>query len=160
LDALSLLDRAFATDPQPDRAEALLREALGLEVDRASVGAALAHLARVTGNDRMLIDGLVVLSELDLDATNAAERLQPLEEAVGMAERLGDGALAEELLRKAVARSAIHGDAPLGWALSALAAHRTAAGDLASAADLLERAARAGGPERERTLLLGVAGMV
>ena len=77
---------------------------------------------------------------------------------MAIAERLGDATLAEELLRRAIAK-APHGDAPLGWALIALAGHRAAAGDLAEAADLKERAARDVAPDRERALLLEVAAL-
>ncbi len=167
-DALDLLDRAFAIDPQPDRAEALLRAALSSGAARQAVGRALEHLARVTGRDRLLIDALVLLSEIEGDG--AGEQLEPLREAVAIAERLAgdvadpaqDGGPAhspETLLRRAIARAPVLGDGPLEWALAALAAHRAAAGDLAEAADLRERAARAADPDRERDLLLEVATM-
>jgi tetratricopeptide (TPR) repeat protein len=160
-DAIALLTRAFETDPQPDRAEALLRDALAKGADRSAVGRALEHLARVTGRDRTLVDALVLLAEIDMEhastATGFAERLEPLKEAVAIAERLGDAALAEDLLQKTIARSVIHGDAPLVWALLAAASHRATAGDLAESANLKERAARASDPERERELLLDVA---
>ncbi len=158
-DGLELLERAFDIDPQPDRSEALLRDALTRisprDPARPALVRALEHLARVTGRDHALIDALVLLSEIEIEG----DGLQPLEEAVAIAERLGEVPRAEALLRRAVARSVVHGDAPLGWALSALSAHRAAAGDLAEAADLRERAARAADPDRERALLLEVAAL-
>ncbi len=101
-----------------------------------------------------MIDALVLRSEL----AGHGDPIEPLREAVEIAERLADAALAQELLRKAIA-GASHGDAPLGWALLALAGHRTAAGDLAEAADLKERAARGESPDRERALVLEVAAL-
>ena len=168
--ALELLERAFDIDPQPDRSEALLREAQQRittgDLPPGPRGAALTavvraleHLARVTGRDAALIDALVSLSELEIEGDSAAARLEPLEEAVAIAERLGDAVRAEELLGRAVALAAVHGDALLGWALTALSAHRAAVGDLAEAASLRERAARAGDPDRERGLLLEVAAL-
>jgi tetratricopeptide (TPR) repeat protein len=157
--AIDLLDRAFETDPQPARSEALLRDALARGADATAVGRALEHLARVTGADRLLIDALVILSEIPTSDAHAADPLEPLREAVAIAARLDDVALSEQLLRKAVARSATAGDALLDWAFDALAALRTAAGDLGEAADLRERAARASDPERERSLLLEVAAL-
>ncbi len=111
--------------------------------EHAAVARALEHLARVTGRDSALVDALLVISEIDPEG-DAAARLEPLVEAVAIAERLGDAPRAEALLRSAVARAATLGDAPLAWALPALPAHRAAAGDLAEAAALRERAARAG----------------
>ncbi|APR81973.1 DNA double-strand break repair Rad50 ATPase [Minicystis rosea] len=158
-DGLALLDRAFAMDPQPDRAESLLREAHAAGADGVAVGGALAHIARRTGRDRALIDALVLISEADPETTHTDDRLEPLREAVEIAERLADLALVESLLRRALGHAPIVGDAPLAWALLALAEHRATASDLAEAADLKERAARGASPDRERALLLEVAAL-
>ncbi|MFT3767262.1 MAG: tetratricopeptide repeat protein [Minicystis sp.] len=161
-DGLALLARAFDADPQPDRAEALLRDALTAGADGAAVGRALESIARRTGRDRTLVDALVLISGIDLELTHvddAGARIDPLREAVEIAERLKDTALVESLLRRALSRAPLLGDAPLAWALVALAEHRTRAGDLAEAADLKERAARGAPPERERALLLEVAAL-
>jgi tetratricopeptide (TPR) repeat protein len=160
VDGIALLERAFEVAPDADRAEAILREALARGADGALVAHSLEQLARATGRDRTLIDALVLRSRLDGDSapTSVGDRFADLREAVAIAERLDDRALVEELLRRALARAPIEGDAELGWALSALAARRIEAGDLAEAADLKERAARAA-PDRERAILLEVAAM-
>jgi tetratricopeptide (TPR) repeat protein len=162
-DGLALLTRAFEVEADADRAEALLRGALAAGADEVAVGRVLERIARAAGRERALVDALVLISGLDLEITHVGDaddtRLDPIREAVEIAERLGDAALVESLLRRALARTPLLGDAPLAWALSALADHRAAAGDLAEAADLKERAARGAGPERERALLLEVAGL-
>ena len=161
-DGLALLEQAFEIEPDADRAEALLRAALAGGAGGVAVGRALERLARRTGRDRALVDALVLISGLDLEITHASdaeERFDPIREAVEVAERLEDPALVESLLRRALGRASIEGDAPLAWALVALAEHRLAHGDLAEAAELKERAARGAGPERERALLLEVAAL-
>lgn len=161
-DGLSLLERAFAAEPDADRAEALLRGALAQGADGGGVGRALERIARHAGRDRALVDALVLISGLDAELTRPGEaeaHLEPLREAVEVAERLGDAPLVESLLRRALARAPSEGDVALGWALVALAGHRAAAGDLAEAAELKERAARAAPPDGERALLLEVAAM-
>ena len=161
-EGLALLERAFDTEPDFDRAEALLRAALAQGASGAGVGRALERIARVAGRSRALVDALVLISGLDGDLTppsDAEGRFDPVREAVEIATRLGDAPLVESLLRRALGRAPVEGDAPLAWALVALAGHRVAAGDLAEAADLKERAARGAPPDRERALLLEVAGM-
>ena len=155
-EALELVDRAFAIDPQPTRAAELLRAALAQGADKLAVAKALEHVARASDDDPMLVDALVLLSESD---AGAADAIEPLREAFAIAERTGPAELVERLLRKAVALAAAHGDGRLAWALTALASLRATAGDLAEAADLRERAARASDPEDGRALLLEVAAM-
>jgi tetratricopeptide (TPR) repeat protein len=161
-DGLATLDRAFELEPDADRAEALLRAALAAGASGVAVGRALERIARRTGRERALVDALVLISGLDAEVTHVSDaegRFDPIREAVEVAERLDDAALVESLLRRVLARAPIEGDAPLAWALVALAGHRAGAGDLAEAADLKERAARGAAPDRERALLLEVAGM-
>ena len=72
-------------------------------------------------------------------------------EAVDVAMRIGDTALAESLLA-AVHRDGEANAADLAWALGALATFREAAGDLAHAVELKRRAARIAEPDVARRL--------
>jgi tetratricopeptide (TPR) repeat protein len=156
--AAELLSRAMAADPQADRAEALLRGALALAPGSAPALAALEHFARETGRDRLLVEALLLLWECEPRA-GESRRLDSsqIEEAVAIADRLGDRALVESLLEKAISRAESVGDAAFGWAIAMLAERRLEDGRLADAATLKERAARAADPERERALLLEAA---
>ncbi len=158
--ATELLDRALAADPQNDRAESLLRGALAIAPGSAPVLAALEHFARETGRDRLLVEALLLLWECEPRA-GESRRLDSsqIEEAVAIADRLGDRPLVESLLEKAISRAESVGDAAFGWAISLLAERRLEDGRLADAVTLKERAARAAEPERERALLLEAAGI-
>src|SRR5262249_18437897 len=127
------------------------------------------------GRDRLLVDALVLLSELD----NAESRLAHLEEAVAIARRIGDLDLEVHLLEKAIGHAdqggghlhapdqggghphapGVHEDTPIVGALGAPAAPGAERGDRGGAADLRERAARASDADHERELLLEVAAM-
>lgn len=161
--AITLALRAHDAAPDPDRTEALLRDALAAGADEIAVGRALEEVARQGGRERMLVDALVMIAGLDTEITHVEgvdeAALAPVREAVEIAERLGDPALVESLLRRTLGRAALLGDAPLSWALHTLAEQRLAAGDLVEAADLEERAARGLPAERERASLLDVAGL-
>ena len=160
LAATELLTRALAADPQLDRAEGLLRHALTLAPGSAPVLAALEHFARETGRERLLIEALVLLWERE-PAAGDSRRVdgRQIEEAVAIADRLDDRALASTLLEKAIARAELAGDAAFGWAIALLADRRIEEGRLPEAVTLKERAARAADPERERALLLEAAGI-
>jgi golgin subfamily B member 1 len=153
VEATALLDRALLAEPQIDRAEALLRQALALDPTSAPALASLERLARESGHDRLLVEALVLLWERDPRIEDAGR----IEEAVAVAARLEDRALASALLEKALARASSVGDAAFGWAIARLADHRLEDGRLAEAVTLKERAARAAEPERERALLLEAA---
>jgi Tfp pilus assembly protein PilF len=153
VEATALLDRALAADPRIDRAEALLRQALALDPASAPALAALERIGREAGRERTLIEALVLSWERDRKDGDASK----IEEAVALAARLDDGALAAALLEKAIARAESAGDAAFGWAMCQLAERRLEEGRLAEAAALKERAARAAEPERERALLLEAA---
>ena len=153
VEATALLDRALLAEPQIDRAEALLRRALAVDPASATVLASLERLAREAGRDRLLVEALVLSWERDPRVEDAGR----IEEAVAIAARLEDRALASALLEKAIARAESVGDAAFGWAIARLAEHRLEDGQLAEAATLKERAARAAEPERERALLLEAA---
>jgi tetratricopeptide (TPR) repeat protein len=158
--ATELLDRALAADPQIDRAEALLRRGLELDPTSAPVLAAFERVARDAGRERLLVEALVLLWERE-PVAGESRRIDSsqIEEAVAIADRLGDRALVESLLEKAIARAESAGDAAFGWAIAMLAARRLEDGRLADAVALKERAARAADPERERALLLEAAGI-
>jgi tetratricopeptide (TPR) repeat protein len=158
LAATELLTRALAADPQLDRAEELLRRAIALAPGSAPALAAFEHFARETGRERVLIEALVLLWEREV-TPGESRRIDStqIEEAVALADRLGDRDLAAALLEKAIARAELAGDAAFGWAIALLADRRLEAGRLAEAVALKERAARAADPDRERALLLEAA---
>lgn len=130
-----------------DRAERILSGAIRAGATGVTAREVL-RVARAHDRDRLVIAALRALA-----SQGAADGLV---EAVAIAERLGEPALAKEILREAVDRPSLEGDASIVWALVALAETLKREGALAEAADLLERAARAA-PERERALLFEVA---
>jgi lipopolysaccharide biosynthesis regulator YciM len=79
-----------------------------------------------------------------------------LREAVGLARRLEDGALAESMLLAAKNSDALPAS-DAAWLRNELAALRALSGDLAGALALREEAARFMGPEEARAVLLSVA---
>jgi tetratricopeptide (TPR) repeat protein len=158
--ATELLFRALDADSQVDRAEALLRRGLEIAPTSAPVLAAFERVARDAGRERLLIEALVLLWERESVAGDS-RRVDSgqIEEAVAIADRLGDRALVDSLLEKAIGRAESAGDAAFGWAIAMLADRRLEDGRLADAVALKERAARAADPERERALLLEAAGI-
>ena len=158
--ATALLDRALAADPQVDRAEALLRRGLEIAPASAPVLAAFERVARDAGRERLLVEALVLLWERE-PVAGESRRIDSsqIEEAVAIADRLGDRALVDALLEKAITRAESAGDAAFGWAIAMLADRRVEDGRLADAVTLKERAARAADPDRERALLLEAAGI-
>ncbi|WP_438032632.1 tetratricopeptide repeat protein [Sorangium sp. So ce204] len=155
--AISLLEEALDLHADPDRAEAILRDALRTDPRNPRAIRLFERLARQSGRPRALVDALLLLAEIEGPGV--------LEEAVRTARALGDRGLAESILLRIVgsgARSSSDSSDssdPSGsaWALVALAELREEAGDLAAAASLCERAARASAPEEERALLLHAA---
>ncbi|WP_437903789.1 tetratricopeptide repeat protein [Sorangium sp. So ce327] len=158
--AISLLEEALDLHADPDRAEAILRDALRADPRNPRAIRLFERLARQSGRPRALVDALLLLAEIEGPGV--------LEEAVRTARALGDRGLAESILQRIVgsgARSTSESSEssetsdPSGsaWALVALAELREEAGDLAAAASLCERAARASAPEEERALLLHAA---
>ncbi|WP_437587251.1 tetratricopeptide repeat protein [Sorangium sp. So ce1000] len=155
--AISLLEEALELHADPDRAEAILRDALRTDPRNPRAIRLFERLARQSGRPRALVDALLLLAEIEGPGV--------LEEAVRTARALGDRELAESILQRLVgsgARSSSDSSDssdPSGsaWALVALAELREEAGDLAAAVWLCERAARASAPEEERALLLHAA---
>ncbi|WP_438038849.1 tetratricopeptide repeat protein [Sorangium sp. So ce128] len=155
--AISLLEEALDLHADPDRAEAILRDALRTDPRNPRAIRLFERLARQSGRPRALVDALLLLAEIEGPGV--------LEEAVRTARALGDRGLAESILLRIVGSGARSSSGssdssdPSGsaWALVALAELREEAGDLAAAASLCERAARASAPEEERALLLHAA---
>ncbi|AKT42745.1 tetratricopeptide repeat protein [Chondromyces crocatus] len=152
-----LLEQAVALHPEPDRAEAALRDVLRHDPRQERAARLLERIARAAERPRVLVDALVLLARLDEPQRAIAQ----LEEAVGLARSLGDAPLAESILQTMVEERAPgpDGAAAAAWALSALADLHEEQGKLAAAAELRERAARASSPEDERVLLLRVAAL-
>ncbi|WP_437809205.1 tetratricopeptide repeat protein [Sorangium sp. So ce1078] len=149
--AISLLEEALDLHADPDRAEAILRDALHADPRNPRAIRLFERLARQSGRPRALVDALLLLAEIEGPGV--------LEEAVRTARALGDRELAESILQRIVGPGGPPSSDPPGaaWAIVALAELREEAGDLAAAAWLSERAARAAAPEEERALLLHAA---
>ncbi|WP_437764969.1 tetratricopeptide repeat protein [Sorangium sp. So ce281] len=158
--AISLLEEALDLHADPDLAEAILRDALRTDPRNPRAIRLFERLARQGGRPRALVDALLLLAEVEGPGV--------LEEAVRTARALGDRGLAESILLRIVGPGARSSSGSSGssdssdpsgsaWALVALAELREEAGDLAAAASLCERAARASAPEEERALLLHAA---
>ncbi|MDC3984289.1 tetratricopeptide repeat protein [Polyangium jinanense] len=144
------LERALSLDASPDRAEAIFRLGLQREENAALIAPVFERFARKHERPRALVDALVLL---------APERGADLyREAVSVAEGLGDTALVESVLRRALTREEGVADTSDDlWALVALAKVRAAAEDWAEARALEERAARVSAPGDERGHLLAAA---
>ncbi|WP_437631564.1 tetratricopeptide repeat protein [Sorangium sp. So ce854] len=151
--AITLLEEALEVHPDADRAEAILRHALHTDPRSPRAIRLFERLARQSGRPRALVDALLLLAEVEGPGV--------LEEAVRTARALGDREQAETILQRIVGAGAPPSSDPPGaaWALVALAELREDAGDLAAAAWLSERAARASAPEEERALLLHAAAL-
>ncbi|WP_437925061.1 tetratricopeptide repeat protein [Sorangium sp. So ce291] len=149
--AITLLEEALELHADPDRAEAILRDALRTDARNPRAIRLFERLARQSGRPRALVDALLLLAEVEGPGV--------LEEAVRTARALGDRDQAETILQRIVGSAAPPSSDPPGaaWAIVALAELREEAGDLAAAAWLSERAARASAPEEERALLLHAA---
>ncbi|WP_437672028.1 hypothetical protein [Sorangium sp. So ce131] len=153
--AISLLEEALELRADPDRAEAILRDALRTDPRSPRAIRLFEHLARQSGRPRALVDALLLLAEIEGPSV--------LEEAVRTARALGDREQAESILQRIVGVGSggpPSSDPPgAAWALVSLAELREEAGDLAAAAWLSERAARASSPDEERALLLHAASL-
>jgi tetratricopeptide (TPR) repeat protein len=151
------IERALAISPDPERAEAIFRNALEVSPRNERLLRLFERFARESTLPRCLIDALVGLAAVSGDPGH-------LKEAFEIAAPLGDNALAESILRRVLAPSAGDdsgaADPPdIAWALIALSELREAAGDAAEAVSLKERAARIADPDHERPLLLGAAAL-
>jgi tetratricopeptide (TPR) repeat protein len=173
-------EQAFEADPDAERAEELLRAAAEAHPGSRRVIDIYERLARAPGRERTLVDALVRRWSLPNGTT------EPIKEAVELAEKLEDSALAESLLRRFLERaprvppnsddippSALFDegappsirmseeDAREGrvWALGLLAWRCEESGRVREAAELKREAAELADPETSRRFLFEVAGL-
>jgi tetratricopeptide (TPR) repeat protein len=150
---VELLRRALDLDPQLERAEDILRQALAVDPGDAGLLELYEHVGRQPGHERTLIDAL------RLRAKMPGSDVSTVREAVDLAVRIGDPSLAESLLERFVEgdQSATQNVGNLAWALATLASLKEAAGDVRQAVDLKKAAARVAEPETARKLEFEVA---
>lgn len=151
----ALLERALGIDPQPDRIEAALRDAIRVAPTSQPALRLLERFARDTGRSRALIEAIHLL-----DAVGAATP-EKLREAADVARSLDDKPLTETSLRRLLAALDKEpegaSDPALAQALIELGDLRESEGDLTEAAALLERAASRASSDEARALTLRVA---
>jgi tetratricopeptide (TPR) repeat protein len=152
-DGVEMMQTAIDLDPQLDRAEDALRRAVELGPTHRRLLDLYEHVGRQPGHERALFHALELRSRLP-NGDVATVR-----EAVEIAVRIGDPALAESLLERFVEgeQTAAQNVANLAWALGALASLREVAGDVRRAVELKKGAARIADPEIARKLSFEVA---
>lgn len=151
----ALLERAFGLDPQPDRVEATLREAVRVAPKSAPALDFLERFSRETGRSRSLVEAILLLDGIGAAAPDK------LREAADVARSLEDKSLLETCLRRLLEAFEREGiaDPSLARALIELGDLRESAGDIAEAAALLERAATIAPDDDVRALTLRVAAL-
>jgi tetratricopeptide (TPR) repeat protein len=150
-------EQAFEADPDPDRAEELLRSASDAHPTSERIIDIYERLARAPGRERSLVDALTRRWSLPGAGT------EPMKEAVEIAEKLEDHELAEALLRRYLERA----PDPRGevdkegrvWALALLSFRCEETGRVREAAELKREAAEIAEPEAARRYLFEVAGL-
>ena len=136
-----VLEQALDRSPDYEKALGLLAPAASGSKDPAVVRV-YERVARAVGDSNLVLDALTLASELP-DASFGS-----LVEAVELARAVGDAARLVPLLERLVASARREGKSQeVTSALVDLAAIREAASNPAGAAELLEEAASAGGPE-------------
>ena len=140
-----MLRAALDVDPQYERAIETLRKALAIDPAHHALIDLYERAGREPGQERALVDAL------RLRAALPGAGVDTLREAVDVAARIGDLALAESLLEK-FTETGDPSAADLSWALDALGVLREEAGDLARAVELKRRAARIAEPDVARRL--------
>ena len=149
-EGLQLVEHALDIAPDFERARALLAAAPDLTA--AHVAALLERIARATGDDHALAAALAGQIGTS-DAT-----LSRVREGVSVAQRLGDTALAERMLKGALSLPIAEGAAgDAAWVRLELATLLEVAGEHAEALDYRARAAEHLPPEEARALRLAVA---
>jgi tetratricopeptide (TPR) repeat protein len=145
-------EQAWASEPDQERAEALLKEAAEAHPTSVRLIDLYEQLARADGRARTLVDALV--RRWSLPGTGS----DPMKEAVEIAEKLEDKELEESLLRRFLERE---GDDKEGrvWALARLAWRCEESGRVREAAELKREAAELAEPEQSRKFLFDVAGL-
>jgi tetratricopeptide (TPR) repeat protein len=152
-EGVEMMQSALDLEPDLDRAEAALRKAVEVGPGHRRAVDLYEFVGRHPGHERALLHALELRSRLpgaDIDT---------VKEAVEVAVRIGEPALAESLLERFVEseESASQNVGNLAWALGALASLREAAGDIRRAVDLKKGAARIADPEIARKLSFEVA---
>lgn len=145
-------ERGFAVEADWERAEKLLRDASDRHPTSERIVAIYERLARTKGRERTLVDALVRKAKLP------GEALEPIREAVQIADDLEDWPLARAILEAWMDSP----DRAIGdrvWVLSRLSALSEKTGDLRKAAELKERAAEIAEPDEARRLLFEVASL-
>ena len=152
-DGVEMMQTALDLDPQLDRAEQALTRAVELGPTHRRLLDLYEHVGRQPGHERALFHALELRSRLPHGDVGTVR------EAVEIAVRIGDPALAESLLERFVEgeQTAAQNVANLAWALGALASLREVAGDVRRAVELKKGAARIADPEIARKLSFEVA---
>jgi tetratricopeptide (TPR) repeat protein len=152
-EGVEMLQTALDLDPQLERAEEALRRAAELDPQHRRLVDLYEHVGRQPGHERALIEALKLRSRLP------GGDIETVRQAVEVAVRIGDPALAESLLERFAEgeESASQNVSNLAWAMGALASLREAAGDLRKAVELKIGAARLADPEIARKLQFEVA---
>jgi tetratricopeptide (TPR) repeat protein len=152
-EGVRMLKDALDLDPRLDLAEQALSQALTIDAGHRAALDLYEHIGRQPGHEKTLFRALELRSRLP------GSDVVRVREAVEVAVRLGEPALAESLLERFVEgeQTASQNVANLAWALGALASLREAAGDLRRAVELKRAAAKLADPEIARKLSFEVA---
>ncbi len=145
--SIDALERALGLDPQPERAEAIFRRGFEQGIEDARLIELYERFARQHDRQAALVDALVRLGPV--------RGLSAYQEAHALAEKVGDAALIEHVLRRSIAKDELTTDDY--WAVVALSALRSNASDFAEAASLEQRAARIAPADAERKHLVAAA---
>jgi tetratricopeptide (TPR) repeat protein len=152
-DGVEMMQTALDLDPQLDRAEQALKHAVELGPTHRRLLDLYEYVGRQPGHEHALFHALELRSRLP------GGDVATVREAVEIAVRIGDPAMAESLLERFVEgeQTAAQNVANLAWALGALASLREVAGDIRRAVELKKGAARIADPEIARKLSFEVA---
>lgn len=151
--ACDAFERAFESDPDAERAEALLEIAAEAHPTSERVVDIFERLTRAPGRERTLVSALVRRWSLPGSST------QPMREAVELAEnKLEDRDLTESLLRKYLEGGQDDSEGRV-WALAKLAWISEESGNVREAVLLKREAAELAEPDDARRFLYEVAGL-
>jgi tetratricopeptide (TPR) repeat protein len=156
-EGVEMLQTALDLAPDLDRARAILERAVAIDATHPALIELYERVGRHPGQERALVEALRLRSELPGSSTDTVR------EAVAIATRIGEPALARSLLSRFVdtrlASAATQNAADLAWALGTLAELSEAAGELRRAVELKREAARLAQPDEARRLQFEVASM-
>ncbi len=146
------LEAALTIEPDLDRAVTVLGTAAAAHPDHERVLLLYEKVARAPGHEPALVDALSRRAEHEGGSGDAYR------DAVEVAKSIGDGALAEALLRRFIERARAESRAnESGWALASLAELREAAGDVVEAIALKREAAEVSDIDVARRLRFQIA---